>query len=348
MIPAHTSLARLMAETVMTLLAGLAGGAAFHAAGLPVPWLSGALTVVAALAMAGAPIRMPNNLKDLGFLVAGVSLGSTVTPEAVATIQRYPVSIIGLLVSVVATVALSKTILERIFGWDRPTAFLAAVPGALSMVMALAAESSGDVRRIAVCQAIRLFTLVAIMPLLITATTAPVPAIEHPVVSPGGMAVMFGLTFVVAAFMSRFNFANPMFLGGMVTGTLLHVTGAIPGELPPFLSIAGMLMIGVFSGVRFVGTTPRDLAAIFKPALAALSAALLVSLAFGIFVHWSTGLKLAEVLVAFAPGGVEAMIMMGAAMGLDTLYISTHHVIRSVALNLVTPFFAPGRKDRIG
>ena len=49
--------------------------------------------------------------------------------------------------------------------------------------------------------------------------------------------------------------------------------------------------------------------------------------------------------MAFAPGGVEAMIMMGAAMGLDTLYISTHHVIRSVALNLVTPFFAPGRKD---
>lgn len=335
---------RLLAETILTLLAGLAGGAAFHAAGLPVPWLSGSLTIVAGLAMAGAPIRMPNNLKDLGFLVAGVSLGSTVTPEALATIQRYPLSVIGLLLSVVATVAISRTILERIFGWDRPTAFLAAVPGALSMVMALAAESSGDVRRIAICQAIRLFTLVAIMPLAISATTFAVPAPQQPIVTPAGMAVMFALTFIVAAAMGRLKFANPIFLAGMVTGTLLHVTGLVPGELPPFLSIAGMLMIGVFSGVRFTGTSPRDLAAIFKPAVAALAAALLVSLAFGLFVYWITGLKLAEVLVAFAPGGVEAMIMMGAAMGLDTLYISTHHVIRSVALNLVTPFFAPGRE----
>ena len=326
---------------VGTILAAVAGGALFQAAGMPVAWMAGPMITVAALAMMDVPVRMSPLTRDFGLTVAGVSLGSTVTPEAVAMIARYPVSILGLAISVIATVAASKSVLERMYGWDKPTAFLAAVPGALSMVMALAAESAGDARKIAVVQAVRLFALVTLMPLAINATMTPQAHAAQPIVTPLGMLVMFLATIAVSDGLKKLKFANPQFVGGMITGTLLHMTNLVPGELPPVMGVTGMVLIGVFSGLRFGGTSPRFLLTILMPGILSLSVALVIALACGLTVQWLTGLKLAEVLVAFAPGGVEAMIMMGAAMGLDTLYISTHHVLRTIALNLVTPFFAP-------
>lgn len=340
-----TSTARVLAESAGTVAVAVAGGSLFHALGMPVAWMSGPMIVTAALAMLDLPARMPPLLRDFGLLVAGVSLGSTVTPEAIAMIARYPLSVVGLAASVVATVVAAKTVLERMFGWDRPTAFLAAVPGALSMVMALAADSSGDVRKIAVVQAVRLFALVTLMPLAITATMTPQAHPAQPIVSAPGMLLMFVATLAVSSIMGKMRFANPLFVAGMLTGTLLHVSGLVPGELPPVMGITGMVLIGVFSGLRFRGTTPRYLLTLLLPGVLSLSVALAIALAFALLVHWVTGLNLAAVLVAFAPGGVEAMIMMGAAMGLDTLYISTHHLMRTIGLNLVTPFFAPPRPD---
>ena len=332
-------------QTAMTVAAAVAGGALFAWLRLPVPWLAGAMIFVAGLAMADAPVRMPTQLRDFGMLVASVSLGSTVSPEALQTIARYPYSLIGLGISIVATVTASRLILERIYGWDTPTAFLSSVPGALSMVMALAADSSGDVRRIAIVQAVRLFALVAVMPLAINATAVAMPVAVHSIVTPGNMALTFLAALATAALFGRFGVANPMFLAGMIAGTLLHVTDLISGDLPEPLAISGMVLVGMFAGMRFGGATIRLLLGVLKPALLVLTVTLGISGVTAVIVHLMTGLKLAGVLVAFAPGGVEAMILMGAAMGLDTLYISTHHVLRSIALNAVTPLFAPRRKD---
>lgn len=324
-----------------TLAGGIAGGAGFAALHLPVPWLAGPMVAVAALAMMAVPVAMPPTLRDLGFLFAGASLGATITPEALAMIARYPVSLIGLAVSAVVTVTISSLLLRRYYGWDAPTAYLASVPGALSMVMAVAVNSGGDIRKIAVVQAVRVFALVAILPLALNlAAAAPV---KPPValISAGGLAMLFLAIFAATYLIGLLKFANPMFLGAMITSTVVHVTDLIPGDLPDVLTFTGMFIIGMFCGVRFEGTTPRELVTILKPAVTVLSIALVISGLFATGVHLVTQLPLAAVLVAFAPGGVEAMILMGAAMGLDTLYISTHHVLRAFGLNAVAPVFAP-------
>ncbi|MCA0423592.1 MAG: AbrB family transcriptional regulator [Proteobacteria bacterium] len=330
--------------TGRTLAAGLAGGVIFAVGHLPVPWLAGPMFAVALLALLDIKVEMPTVLRDIGFLFGSVSLGATVTPEALQTITRYPVSVAFLALSVFATVFLSGRMLEKVYGWDRPTAFLASVPGALSMVMALAAASSGDVRRIAIVQAVRLFALVIGLPLVINAVVVIGPVGDAPIVTPAAMLVLF-LTAYVASLIFGKRIANPMFLCGMITSTLLHVTDLIPGRLPEPVTIAGMMLVGVFAGVRFQGATFRMVASYFAPALMVLMIALAICLVTAFAVYELTGLDPAAILVAFAPGGAEAMIMTGAAMGLDTLYVSTHHVLRTVGLNTVTPFFAPGRPD---
>ncbi len=326
--------------TATTILAGGLGAVLFELAGLPVPWLSGSMIFVALLAIAGVPISLPALWRDFGLIVSGVALGSTITPEALATVARYPLSLIGLVCSLAATIYGSKLILQKLFHWDAETAFLASVPGAMSTVLVLAAESGADARRVAVVQGIRLLALVAVTPTLISATSSVASVAPSDTVSAGGMGFVFLASFVFAEIMARFRAANPLFLGGMVVGMVLHITGLVHGALPLPLINAGMLLVGIYCGLRFEGTSLRFLGSLLVPSLAALLAALAVSLCFSVAINLVTGLRFAEVIVALAPGGVEAMILLGAAMGLDTLYISTHHVVRTVVLNMVTPFFS--------
>ena len=62
-----------------------------------------------------------------------------------------------------------RSFLVHVSGWDRETAFYAAVPGALSYVIAVAATTSADIRKVAVSQSIRIFLLVAALPAIIVA-----------------------------------------------------------------------------------------------------------------------------------------------------------------------------------
>jgi uncharacterized membrane protein AbrB (regulator of aidB expression) len=41
--------------------------------------------------------------------------------------------------------------------------------------------------------------------------------------------------------------------------------------------------------------------------------------------------------VAFAPGAVEAMTVLAFALGLDPLYVGSHHLARFLLISLVAP-----------
>ena len=45
----------------------------------------------------------------------------------------------------------------------------------------------------------------------------------------------------------------------------------------------------------------------------------------------------AEAIAAFAPGGLEAMTMMAFALGLDPLFVGSHHLARFLMISLGLP-----------
>ena len=49
------------------------------------------------------------------------------------------------------------------------------------------------------------------------------------------------------------------------------------------------------------------------------------------------GVGLADALVAFAPGGLEGMMVLGLVLGLDPLYVGVHHLVRFLGIGLVLP-----------
>jgi hypothetical protein len=50
--------------------------------------------------------------------------------------------------------------------------------------------------------------------------------------------------------------------------------------------------------------------------------------------------RFAEALVAFAPGGLEAMTMIAFALGLDRLFVGAHRLARFVVISAALPSLA--------
>jgi membrane AbrB-like protein len=324
----------------ITLGAGIAGGLVFWLLHLPAPWLSGGLVgVVGLLALRVRPV-LPDSLRDLGMLMAGAVTGSAITPEMVQTVARYPVSMAILAITTIAIVVIGRFVLVRFFAWDRQSAMFAAMPGALSAVIATVAEAGGDMMRVMAVQSFRMFILLAVLPSTVMMAVREVAPPAVAVLPATGFAAMLLLALIIALVFERLRVMAPFLLGGMVAAGVLHVTGLLSGASPPIVANLAMLLVGIYAGSRMSGLDLVTVRSLVLPGLALFLVTTLIAAIGGLAVSWLVGLPIAETLVAFAPGGLEAMVMLGLAMGLDPLYVTSHHVARFVMIATALPLIS--------
>jgi uncharacterized protein len=324
-----------------TLAAALAGVILFHYLHLPAPSLSGAMVGVALLLAAGRKAQMPAPVANGAMLFSGVAMGSAVTPEMLGGFQKYPLSIMFFLVSVAVTIWLTQAFLRRAGGWDRQTAFLAAAPGALSTVLAVAATTNADMLKLTTVQSFRLFVLVAVLPMLVTATGGGAPLPDKPDVTLPVLAVMCAGGFVLAFGLARSGLAAPWIFGGLMASAVLHGAGAVSGDAPRWFMETSFGLVGLYIGTRFSTITRAALVSALAMSMGALLIGLAVALAAAFLLHSISGLPFGQVLVAFAPGGLEAMLVLSASLGLDPIYVGLHHLVRFFGLAFLLPVAMP-------
>jgi uncharacterized membrane protein AbrB (regulator of aidB expression) len=59
---------------------------------------------------------------------------------------------------------------------------------------------------------------------------------------------------------------------------------------------------------------------------------------FAILAALALSLPFAQTLLAFSPGGLEAMTLLAFALGIDPLYVGAHHLARFLLISLTLPF----------
>jgi membrane AbrB-like protein len=320
-------------------LTGAAGGVLLTVLHVPAGWLCGAALSVAIAAIAGRPMTVPNRLRDVIFIVLGTSMGSALSPQTLTDAQSWPLSIVLLLVSVAATMTIGSWYLRTCHGWDVATARLSSTPGALSAVLILAGSTTANFPVVALSQTMRQFVLISLMPVALLLGGSGVPAIAAPSASLIDMAYMLIAGSVGAFIASRIKMPGGLLIGAMLASSILHVTGTVVGRLDPDLLTIAYVLMGCLIGSRFRGTKVLEMRRVILPAFGAIGITVAVSLVFAIVCHVSLGLPFAEIWLAFAPGGVEAMTVMAYALNLDPSYVSAHHVIRLVALIMLSPIW---------
>jgi membrane AbrB-like protein len=321
------------------LAAALAGGGALAFAGVPAGWLSGAMIAVAALAAIGRAAPLAVGLRQLAILLAGIGMGSGLTPTTLHTLTRYPASLALMIGAIAAMTAASYFALVGARGFSRQTAFYSAIPGALSYVFIVAQPSGADMARLAVIQVFRIFVLMALVPIVASrvGVLAPTSYAVDPMATSVALVAVAG---AIGVALQWLGLASGSLYAAIALSALAHGLGWAPGRLAPPIQIGAQTLIGAWIGTRFIGfdwgLLHRTLIAAATSFLAAFAAAA----GFAYLASLAVGAPFPEALVAFAPGGLEAMTMMAFALGLDPLFVGAHHLARFVVISAALPFLA--------
>ncbi len=313
------------------------GGWLFSLAGAPAAWISGSMVAVALLCATGRGVPVVPGLSDAALLFAGITMGAAATPETFAAFARYPLSLVLLALCIVVVVLVSGQWLVRVSGWSKVDAVLGSAPGAMSTVLAVAAERGTSVGAIAVVQSLRLAALVVILPSVVFSLRDK----ELPLTDAGpamGAATLAMIAFpglAAALVFERLGVAAPMLFGAAAVSAVLHGTGSVVGGFPTPLAVLSFVLLGTYTGSRFRNLTRAALIASLPAALGSFLVSMAVALAFAWLASTAVDVPLGTALVAFAPGGLEAMTVL--ALGLDPLYVGAHHLARFLAIGFALP-----------
>jgi uncharacterized protein len=339
-----------------TLAIAAVGGVTFGMLGLPAGWLSGAILTTSAAAFAGRPLLMPTLLTRSIFVVIGISLGAVVTPETLHGITTYPASIAVLIVAMACISVAGTVYLRFVHGWKLLSAYLATSPGAMSQVVVIASELGADLSGIAIVQSLRVVIIALGMP----TGLALFGFAGHAVRRGNGpltfavadeLAILVAVSAAVAVIAQRIRFPGGLLFGALFASAALHGTSLVHAVIPFWVANAAMIALGGVVGARFADTPLRLLANYLAAAFGAAAVTVGIASLFAAGLIVVLSLPVAEVMIAYAPGSVDAMMLLALALHLDPVYVGAHHVCRvifvAVLLPLVSGRMAPARAEAL-
>ena len=333
-----------MLRTAETLLIAATGGAVFTWLHFPAGLISGSLLSVAAAGLAGRQTTVPAPLSRVISVLVGISLGAVATPETLKGLAAFPISIAVLLVATVVMTAATTSYLRLVHGWPWQSALFGASPGALAQVMVLAAEYRADLRAIAIVQVMRVVILTIGIPtglayFGLTATGAFLPKSSAGITSVSELAILVGCSTAAAVGLRAINFPGGLMFGAMLASAVLHGTGTIEAILPWWVAAAAVIGVGAVTGSRFANTDPITLLRYLGAALGSFAVAISITSLFVLVLTMILPFRIADVVVAYAPGAQDTMMVMALALHLDPIFVGAHHLSRYMLVSLSIPLF---------
>jgi len=344
---------KILRDVAETLAFAAAGGLTLGLTGVPAGWLSGSILAVACASLAGRPMTIPTLPMRILLVLIGISLGAVVTPATLNGMATYPLSIAVLIVAMVCISVAGAAYLRVVHGWDKITAYLAAAPGGLSQVMGLAADLDADMRAIAIVQSTRVVIIAVGLP----AGLSLLGLVGHTSRGIGGpfnpaqldeLAILVAASTAASIIAYYIRFPGGLMFGAMLTSAALHGSGYIHVVMPWWVANTVMIAFGAVTGSRFAGTPLRLLANFIGAAFGSFAVAVAVTAVFAAGLVGILALPIAEVMIAYAPGAVDAMMLLALALNLDPVYVGAHHLVRIFFISLAMPLLArraaPARK----
>lgn len=336
---------KIVVATGAALLVAAAAGWIGELIGAPLPWLLGPLGVCAAVAMAGLHLggvrpSLPLRARAIFAPVIGVAIGSSVTPEVLGQASGWWPSLLAVAPFVIVIQLANFTVLRRLGGYDRPTAYFASSPGGLVDAVMLGELRGGDPAVMATQHFARIALTVAAVPLLLAAAGLPTrgPALEATAAAEFTDAlILLPLAALGAVAATRLRLPAAPLLGPLILSAAAHLGGLTDAVMPPVLVHLAQLVVGARLGLQFAGVGGRDVVRGFG--LAALSVALSLAIVAGLALALSqaVGAPVPAVFLAFAPGGVAEMGLIAVALGVEPAYVILHHLLRIVATITLLP-----------
>lgn len=307
--------------------------------GFPAPWLTGSAVAVTLASIMGVRSDIHPWLRNLAFVLIGIAMGSTITPEVFAAAATWWASFALLASTLVIMLWLCPLLLMRFWKLDRTTAFLSSSPGHLSFILGLSANTTANLPVVSIIQSIRVLMLTLVIPLIVTLLgyePVKLPSADSALPLEQFIGIL-GISVALSCIGDRYRLPTAYLLCGMFVAGLSHVTGMASGGLHPVIAMSSIIVMGAILGTRFSGVKLTDVLNAISAGLFVTLVVLLITAAAAVSFSNITGLPVAQLLIAFAPGGVEAMAALALMLDADPAFVAAHHAWRLVVLSVLVP-----------
>lgn len=327
------------ANPVLALGVCAAAGALFAWLRLPLPWMIGPLVAMAVCNFAGAALRAPRGAREAGQVVIGAALGLYFTPVVAREVLSYWHLLIAAGLFAIVLGALGGWVLARAARIDGTTAFFASVAGGAAEMTLLGERYGARPDRVALGQSMRILAVVLVVPFFLTYAGAYGAEPFQPTALPldwARLALLLAIAAAAAFVVNACGMPNAFMFGALGAVIAVTVSGIHLSSMPPLLSNTAQVVLGCALGARFqrrsLESAPRYVAAV----LVSVAAAMAIAAAFAAALAWASGVPMATLVLATAPGGIAEMCITAKVLQLGVPLVTAAHVTRVIVLITTT------------
>lgn len=333
---------------LFTYIIAITAGYAAVLVHLPLPWMLGPFFACGAISAAGVRLVFLPMGREMGQIVIGISVGMRFTPAILQTVLGLLPAMLMSTAYVIAFTMLGASFFRRLAGVDATTAFFATAAGGVADMAAVAREQGGDSNAVAIVHALRVSTVVSVVPILAVAfgqaghvdTNAGDFTRSLPL-----LAAVLGGGYLVARLLRPTPLPNNWLVGPILFALVLSASGVLSLNVPSLLIVIAQIAIGTWLGCHFrreiIAALPRVAASGFAVAIFMIVAAACGAIA----LTGATQVPYTTSFLALAPAAVTEMVLTARYMHLDAELVTAFHIMRiAVISSTILPVFAVYRR----
>lgn len=316
------------------------------------PVISTASVLVAAMACAmvagfmDVRLRIRPALTAFAQALTGTAIASTLHLAELLEAASDGLVVLGVALTIGSAAAVGW-LLVRYSQLPGTTGAWGSLPGAASIMGALATENGGDGILVSLMQYLRVVLVVVTGPLvahaivdaqMATASATAVQAFRH--VSPVGTPVAIGIAMVGCWIGVRFRILAGAFLVPLALGAVWVTVVPAPVVVPTPLLGCGFAVLGWTIGLQFRRDLLRPLVASLPTMLAAIVAMIALCAASAWLISASHKVSFLTAYLATSPGGVESIVAIALGTNADMNFVVATQTLRLFSVVLIGPWLA--------
>lgn len=345
------------------VLCGL-GGLLLSFIGLPIGWMIGSL-IFACLLSLWQPTKLGVNVKKglnrswflIGQYLLGIELGRNVNMSVMTIFQENWITVVAVILTSILFSFGTGFLLYRFSRADKLTGLLATSPGGIATMPAIAEEVNANIGVVTAVQAMRVFLVVTIIPVVLFFIVngsgyegfMSNSVVESPIVVAGNpfiWTIPIMLAALVGAFIGkRIKLPAPWLIGSLLGVIIFEsvssniVNNTVTFLWPHAIVVFGQILIGTSIGSRFRKSMFIGLKRIMIVSTIG-TLLLIVAMYFCAYiVSTVTGISLVTSVLAFAPGGVVEMSTAAVSLHADSTFVVAVQTLRIILVILLLPSF---------
>jgi membrane AbrB-like protein len=308
---------------------------------LPAALLLGPMIAAILVEVGGGHLRLPRFSFYACQAVIGCMIARVLTTEIIGTFLKSWPLFLALVLSVIFVASFIGWTMSRWRILSGTTAIWGLSPGAASAMVLMAGEFGADTRLVAFMQYLRVVIVATLATFIARFWVGPHGVAPTVIWFPPIHALAFAETLALAIIggMAGHFLRIPagVFLTPMVVGMVLHTTGVISIELPPWLLALSYMFLGWNIGLGF---TREILAHAFRALPKILAAILILVLFAGALAFILVEEFHVDPLTAYlatSPGGADSVAIIAASSNVNVSFVMAMQTMRFLILVMGGP-----------